>query len=202
MISNLIRHPYLVNVAQSTNGSVAAKTIVNSIGRPGFIMIDNNIDNETKKFAATKEFLYQATCLAVYMAIIVPVFKAGAFKLAKKYIYKGEEGFNKFKNLKEFLEYRKLAEKTLKNRTASLNKDHSVHKFKHDGLREDLLNNKAPELYPHIKGSIEFGSLIGSILGLAIIAPQVSQALIHPALRTIGLEQKEEKKNKNFDKQA
>lgn len=187
-ISNLITNSTLGNIARSTNGTVISKTVVNSVGRPGFILIDSHIDEDTKKFAATKEFLYQATCLAVYLAMIVPVFKKGAFKVAKKYIYKGSEGFDKFKNVNEFFAYQKYAGKTQTNRAASLSKDHSVYKFDHDNLREDLLNNASPEKYPHIKGSIELGSLIGSVLGLAIIAPQVSQALIHPILKVLGLE--------------
>lgn len=200
-ISKVISNPTLVNVAQNTNGTVVSKTLVNSVGRPGFIIIDSNIDNETRKYAAAKEFLYQMSCLAVYLALIVPVFKKGAFTFAKKYIYKGEEGFSKFKSAQEYLAYRNYADKTLQNRNASLSKDHSVFKFEHDGLREDLLKNKKPELYPHIKGSIELGSLIGSVLGLAIIAPNVSQALIHPMLRFIGMEKKE-KDNKQIDVKA
>ncbi len=187
-ISNAITNTTLTNIARSTNGTVVAKTMVNAAGRPGFILIDSHIDEDTKKFAATKEFLYQITCLAVYLAVIVPIFKKGAFKLAKKYIYKGEDGFSKFKNADEFFAYQKYAGKTQKNRTASLSKDHSVYKFDHDGLREDLINNPSPEKYPHIKGSIEFGSLIGSVLGLAIVAPQVSQTFIHPVLKALGLE--------------
>ena len=199
-ISKVITNPTLVNVAQNTNGTVVSKTLVNSVGRPGFIIIDSNIDNETRKYAAAKEFLYQMTCLAVYLALIVPVFKKGAFTFAKKYIYKGEEGFNKFKSAKEYFAYRKYAEKSPQNRKASLSKDHSVFKFEHDGLRDDLLNNKTPELYPHIKGTVELGNLIGSVLGLAIIAPNVSQALIHPMLRMIGMEK--EKPSKNIDTKA
>lgn len=187
-ISNAITNINLVNIARSTNGSVISKTAVNAMGRPGFILIDSHIDEDTKKYAATKEFLYQASCLAVYLALIVPVFKKGAFKFAKKYIYKGSEGFNKFKSANEFMAYQKYAVKTQNNRIASLSKDHSVYKFDHDNLREDLINNKKPENYPHIKGSIELGSLIGSVLGLAVIAPNVSQALIHPVLKGLGLE--------------
>ncbi len=185
-ISKVITNPALVNIAQNTNGTVVSKTLVNAVGRPGFILIDNHIDNETKKFAATKEFLYQVTCLAVYLVIIVPIFKKGAFKFAKKYIYKGKEGFKKFKSAKEYLAYRNYAAKALINRNAPLSKDNSVFEFNHDGLRDDLLNKKNPEKYPHIKGTIELGNLIGSILGLALLAPKVSQALIHPVLKFIG----------------
>lgn len=199
-LSKIITNPTLVNVAQNTNGTVVSKTLVNAAGRPGFILIDSNIDNETRKYAAAKEFLYQACCLAVYLALIVPVFKKGAFTFAKKYIYKGEEGFSKFKSAKEYFAYRNYAEKTQQNRNASLSKDHSAFKFEHDGLRDDLLNTKKPELYPHIKGAIELGSLIGSVLGLAVIAPNVSQALIHPMLRAIGMEKKE--KTQKIDTKA
>lgn len=189
-ISKVITNPYLVNIAQSSDASVATKTTVNSVGRPGFILIDKNIDLETKKFAATKEFLYQATSLLVYMALIVPIFKNGAFKIAKKYLYKGEQGFSKFRNAKEYLDYRKFAEKTKNDRIQSLGKDHSVDKFKHDNLREALINEVTPEKYNNIKGAIEVGNIIGSIVGLSVLAPNVSQVLIRPVLKVLGLDRK------------
>lgn len=193
-ISKVITNPYLVNIAQSSDASVATKTTVNSVGRPGFILIDRNIDLETKKFAATKEFLYQATSLLVYMALIVPIFKNGAFKIAKKYLYKGEQGFSKFRNAKEYLDYRKFAEKTKNDRIQSLGKDHSVDKFKHDNLREALINEVAPEKYNNVKGAIEVGNIIGSIVGLSILAPNVSQILIRPVLKALGMDKKPEPK--------
>ena len=189
-ISRVITNPYLVNIAQSSDASVATKTTVNSVGRPGFILIDKNIDLETKKFAATKEFLYQATSLLVYMALIVPIFKNGAFKIAKKYLYKGEQGFSKFKNAKEYLDYRKFAEKTKNDRIQSLGKDHSVDKFKHDNLREALINEVTPEKYNNVKGAIEVGNIVGSIVGLSVLAPNVSQVLIRPVLKVLGLDKK------------
>ena len=192
-ISKVITNPTLVSVAQNTNASVASETVLKSVGRPGFILIDKDIDPATKKYAAAKEFLYQATCLAIYMALVGPVFKNGAFKLAKKYVYKGAEGFDKFKGLNEYLAYHKLADKSLTYRSASLKKDHSIYKFEHDGLREALMTQEKPNMYPHIKGAIELGSTIGSVLGLAILAPQVSHAFIHPALRFLGLEEKKPK---------
>lgn len=201
-ITKAITNPTLVDIAQNTNASVATETTLKAIGRPGFILVDNDIDADTKKYAAAKEFLYQATCLAVYMAIVVPVFKKGAFTLAKKYIFKGENGFSKFKSANEYLAYHKLAEKSLTNRTASLSKDHSIHKFNHDGLRDDLLKNQKPEMYSSIKGSVELGSLIGSVLGLAVLAPQVSHAFIHPVLKMLGLEDKSKKNNNKVDTKA
>ena len=44
-----------------------------------------------------------------------------------------------------------------------------------------------------VKGAVELSNIIGSVLGLAILAPQVSHAFIHPALRFLGLEDKKAK---------
>lgn len=202
-ISNIITNPTLVNIAQNTTSSISCETALKAIGRPSFILVDKDIDPATKRYAAAKEFLYQTTCLAIYLTLLAPFVKKGAFNFAKKYIYKGENGFNKFKNADEYLFYRKIADKTLQNRKSSLTKDHSIYKFKNNGLREELLNNEKPELFPHIKGAIEVGNTIGSVLGLAILAPQLSHAFIHPALKLMGLEgNKPEENTKNLDTKA
>ncbi len=206
-IANGLSNSTLANIAQNTTASVSIETTLKSIGRPGFILIDNEISPATKKYAAAKEFLYQATCLAVYLALITPVFKKGAFTLAKKTFFKNKPEFAKFKNATEYLDYHNLASKNITNRRATLMKDHSRDKFLHDGLREDLTKNKNPEKYPLIKGTIELGSLIGSVLGLAILAPQISHVTIHPMLRALGLEKKdapktEQKNDVKLDKKA
>ena len=82
-LTKALTNPTLTTLSQNTNASVATETVLKSIGRPGFILIDNDIDPDTKKYAAAKEFLYQATCLLVYAALVVPVFKRGAFKFLK-----------------------------------------------------------------------------------------------------------------------
>ncbi len=198
-ISKAITNPTLVNVAQNSDASVICKTTVNAIGRPGFILIDSNISDNTKKFAATKEFLYQATCLAVYMAVIVPIFKKGGFKLAKEKIFKNTEGFEHFKNFKEYTHYRKLAENvSIKNRLQTLDKVISdkncqVRDMYNDTLIAEL-HKDTPNKFNSVKGAVDLSNIIGSVVGLAIVAPQVSQALIHPALRFVGLEKKEDKK--------
>lgn len=91
VISKVITNPTLVSVAQNTNASVASETVLKSVGRPGFILIDNDIDPATKKYAAAKEFLYQATCLAIYMALVGPVFKTGHSKLQRNISIKGKK---------------------------------------------------------------------------------------------------------------
>lgn len=184
----------LTNLVQSTSSSVTTETVLKAIGRPGFILIDNNISPDTKKYAAAKEFLYQATCLLVYMALVVPVFRKGAFKYAKNHLFKDmpEAGFNKFKDLKTYDLYRKLSDKSIEDRQHILNINKLQDRFTPE-IRNELLTKDEPDSFSKIKGSIETGSLLGSVLGLAILAPQVSHAFIHPALRLIGMEEKKPK---------
>ncbi len=197
-VKNFLTSSQLASIAQNTTQSVAVETTLKSIGRPGFILIDNDIDSDTKQYAAAKEFLYQATCLAVYMALIVPVFKKGGFKLAKKYIFKDTEGFQHFKDVKEYMHYRKLTDNpSVNNRLKTLEKERLTDKTKikdkyNETLQAELAKEK-PEKFAYVKGAVELSNIIGSVLGLAILAPQVSHAFIHPALRFLGLEQKDKK---------
>ena len=193
-ITSALTNSGLTNLVQSTSSSVATETVLKAIGRPGFILIDNDISPDTKKYAAAKEFLYQATCLVIYMALVVPVFKKGAFKYAKNHLFKNmpDAGFDKFKDLKTYALYRKLSEKTMEDRQHILNVNKLQDRFS-PSIRTELLTKDDPAKFSKIKGSIELGSLIGSVLGLAILAPQVSHAFIHPALRFLGLEKPKEK---------
>ena len=119
-ITNFLTSSTLSNIAQSTTAAVSIETGMKAVGRPSFILVDKKLDSNTKKYAATKEFLYQATCLATYMAIIIPIFKKGAYKLAKNKILKNEAGFNLFRNANEYLDYKKLASLSKESRTEAL----------------------------------------------------------------------------------
>ena len=207
-ISSLITSSQLANIAQNTTQSVAVETTLKSIGRPGFSLIDKDIDADTKQYAAAKEFLYQATCLAVYMALIVPIFKKGGFKLAKNVIFKNTQGFEHFKDVKEYMHYRKLADNpSVKNRISTLNKEilsegeGKLVKEKYDETLLTELEKKSPDKFDYVKGAVELSNIIGSVLGLAILAPQVSHAFIHPALRFLGLEDKSKKQHAAENKQ-
>lgn len=204
LLTKVATSPNLSSIAQSTVNQVAIETTLKAIGRPGFILIDNDIDPDTKKYAAAKEFLYQATCLAVYLALVIPVFKKGSFKLAKK-ILKDVPEFEKFKNLKHYEHYLKLCDTTPKNRVLTLGKEIKGKMIKTpegtqrrmlvsddycDDLVNELKNKKEPNRFNMVKGAVELGSIVGSVFGLAILAPQVSHAFIHPALRFLGMEEK------------
>lgn len=208
-VKNILTSSTLAGIAQNTTQSVAIETTLKSIGRPGFILIDKDIDPDTKQYAAAKEFLYQATCLAVYMALIVPIFKKGGFKLAKEKIFKNTEGFEHFKNVKEYMHYKKLADNpSINNRLKTLDKELIVDGVKVKDKYSDTLiaelHKEKPDTFKNVKGAIELSNIIGSVLGLAILAPQVSHAFIHPALRFLGLEEKNPKQDvqKNLDTKA
>lgn len=196
-IKGFLTNQSLAAVAQNTNAAVSIETSLKAIGRPSFILADNSIDYRTKKYAAAKEFLYQATCLAIYMLLVVPVFKRGFFNLAKNYIFKDEKIFTHFKSASEYLNYRKLASKRKINRVHSLEKtmiDGTKLRDKYDNFLQAELCKETPDKFPIVKGAIELGSTIGSVLGLAIIAPQVSHLIVHPMLKLTGLEDKNQKK--------
>lgn len=186
-IRNILTSPSLMNVAQNTAQAITIETSLKAAGRPAFILMDNDISKDTKKYAAIKEFLYQATCLGVYMALVVPVFKKGGFKFAKEKLYKNTEGFEHFKNFKEFAAFDKIAKipdvearlKTIKEKNLKFN----------DALLKNLKQKEAG--FANVTGAVALSDTIGSVLGLAILAPQVSHAFIHPAMKALGLEKKE-----------
>lgn len=186
-ISNFLTNPVLSRIAQSTSSSVSIETSLKAVGRPSFILADGDIEPETKRYAAVKELLYQATCLATYMAIVIPIFKKGSFKLAKNHIFKEEKAFQHFKNTEHYLNYHKLAGMSKEGRTNAL-KDNKYKNMFSDELQLSLKTEEKPEKFDMIKGVIEFGNTLGSVLGLAIFAPQVSHIVIHPLLKVLGME--------------
>lgn len=185
-LNSILSNPTLTRIAQSTSSSVSIETGLKAIGRPSFILADKKIDSDTKRYAAMKEFLYQATCLATYMLIIIPIFKSGSFKLAKN-ILKEETAFQKFKSAKEYLNYKKFAVMPKEARLKSLEEIKRKDTISKE-LKNYLMTSEKAEQYNIIKGAIEFGNIVGSVLGLAIFAPQVSHLIVHPTLKMLGME--------------
>ena len=188
-ITNILSNPTLSRIAQSTSSSVSIETGLKAVGRPSFILADKKLEPETKRYAAMKEFLYQATCLATYMAIIIPIFKNGSFKVAKK-ILKEEPAFNKFKNAKDYLNYKKFASMPKELRLKAMDESKVKNGFTKE-IEEHLRNTDKAEEYNIIKGSIEFGNIVGSVFGLAIFASQVSHLIVHLVLKFLGFEKDE-----------
>ncbi len=192
-LAKMIISSPLTTMAQSASTQVAVETTMKAIGRPGFILIDNNIDPDTKKYAVAKEFLYQATCLLLYMTLVVPLFKEGAFKIGPKLFKDHAADFAKFKSANDYYKYRKYADKPFESDRVVNNK---IDRLFNADLRKELKTKENPNLYTRVKGTIEAGNILGSVLGLAILAPQVSHAIIHPCLRALGMEEKKSAKAK------
>lgn len=181
-IQNLISNPTLYNMTQSTVTQVTTETCLKAVGRPAFILGDKQIDSQTKKFSATKEFLYQLTCLGIYLSMIHQ-FKKASFSIGRK-LFKDETVFKAFKHPGEFMEYYKMDEAAKSKRLEEINKTlKSEDKF----VKEKLNINLG-------KGIIESCSIFGTVVGLAILAPVVSHPLIHPILKAFGMEQNKETK--------
>ena len=90
--------------------------------------------------------------------------------------------------------------KSIADRKLTLQKEKVKDKY-HADVRRDLETNENPETYPLIVSTIGVFNLMGSVLGLAVLAPQVSHMFIHPALRLLGLEEKA-KKSEQKDENA
>ena len=114
-VANILLNPRFVNFANNTKYTVSTESIFKATGRPAAIMMDNHVDKDTRKYAATKEGLYQALCLAIYLTMIPLVFQKYGFKIAQK-ILKGDSSLPAFKNAAEYLNYAKLAKMDKKDR--------------------------------------------------------------------------------------
>lgn len=194
-ITNFLTNPTLSNVAQSTTMSVSMETGMKAVGRPSFILMDKDVDKSTKNYAAMKELLYQITCLGIYMALVIPVFKNGAFKIAKK-CFKDEKAFNYFENAKSYLDYLKLSKMGKVERINTINNKGSKLKLSKQ-IKAYLCRKDNPDKHSIIKGAIELGNIVGCVVGLAIISPQISQLIVHPVLKLLGFK-KPEQKNMNI----
>lgn len=178
-------------MTQNTVTQITTETCLKAVGRPAFILADKKIDPQTKKFSATKELLYQLTCLGIYLSIIIPVCRKSAFKAAKK-LFKDEKVFQAFKSTKEFSNFYKMNENERLAKLAELNKNRADgDKFTKENINTALA-----------KGSIELGSMFGSVTGLAILAPIVSHPLIHPIMKKNGITENKQTEEKKPQKPA
>ena len=174
MIPPILTNPAIYNITQTTQAQVALETGLKAVGRPGFILLDDSIDKNTKKYSSMKEFLYQLTCMAVSLGVVIPVFKKGSFAIARK-LFKDEAVFQVFKKSDDFNKFRKLTHDEKISKLGEINSANG----KNYALK-DLHENLA-------KGMIEVTSIAGSILGLSILSPLISRPLIRPVLKVFGL---------------
>lgn len=171
----------VASIAQNTMAAVAIETMFKACGRPAFIYLDKNTKPETKKYSATKELLYQGLCLGIYLTLING-FKRGGYALARKVFKEDADVQAVFDACKDPIKVlKKDKEKTIKGGFK-----HFMHAF-HEA--KDLNALTLP--MKKIKGGVEALSIVGSILGLALLAPQISHVILHPIMKFIGLDKKE-----------
>lgn len=191
-VAGILLNPKFVNFANNTKYTVSAESIFKATGRPAAIMLDNHVDKDTRKYAATKEGLYQALCLGIYLTMIPFVFQKYGFKLAQK-ILKGDSSLPAFKNAAEYLNYAKLAKMDIKDRKghkllAKISDTLKSSPEENLTLKEHLLSDKKPPEFPTAKGAIELSNLVGTVIGLAWIASELSNYILHPIMRGLGFE--------------
>ena len=182
MIPPILTNPTIYNITQTTQAQVAIETGLKAVGRPGFILLDNSIDKNTKKYSSMKELLYQLTCMALSLGVVIPIFKKGSFGIARK-IFKDEAVFQAFKKSDDFNKFRKLTQDEKVTKLNEINASEGKN-FDLKDLNEDLA-----------KGMIEITSIAGSILGLSILSPLISRPFIRPVLKTLGMDEKQQTKN-------
>lgn len=173
----LLNSPKFASIAQNTMAAVAIETGLKACGRPTFICLDKNTNSETKKYSATKELLYQSLCLLIYLTII-PLFKQGGYSVAKR-IFKDDAPVQKvFEDFKTPI-------KTAKGKTVE-----GFKRFMYE-FGEAKKTDSATSAMKKIKGGVEATSIVGSVIGLTMIAPQVSNLIIHPIMNALGFQKKE-----------
>lgn len=205
-VFNILTNPSLVSTSQNTVASVTIETSLKAVGRPAATLLDKHADKKTRQYSSVKELFYQILCLGIYMSVI-PLFKKGGFQLAKK-IFKDEVSMQNFKNAAEYLNYHKLAclpkEQRASHELMKLIPDKEIISGakKKISMRDELLTKEKPFKFPLAKGAIELSSIIGSVIGLTILAPELSHLFLHPLMKLVGMNDKVKNPEKKVDTKA
>lgn len=191
-VKHWVSNPKTAEFVENTFFAVSVETGLKMVGRPAFIMADKEADSkEKKKYAATKEMLYQGTCLGLYLSFM-PKIKKGLYNVFSKGLSKASpenaariDEFNKHSHLIE--EKHKLMTETLKTITDAAKKTESKNKALAEiiNLKDEVFKNQRLHLG---KGVKEFAAIVGSIGMLTIVAPQLGHLVIHPVMKVLGFD--------------
>jgi len=190
-VGNVLASDKLSKYATGATATVLIMTGIKAVARPAFIYADNKSDPETKKYTATKEFLYQMLCLGITF-LMLPAFKKLGFKMAENYVKNDEtaakilEKANEVKSgfLKNIYKSEKIS--AFANEAKSI-----LNKYKETG--DKSLEHTVNAIHAG-NGGAETGSLVGSVLGLTVLAPMISHEVLHPIMSAIGMDKKQESK--------
>ena len=171
-VRKVLANPKVASFAQNTVCAIAVETTLKATGRPAFIYYDKNANEQSKKYAATKELLYQTFCLGLFLGFIKPV-KNKVYNAAK-------DPENKRKlNLYDSFQAQ------INNATTKKEKNALERKFTH------LLHTNKD--YRYGKGLKELSSIASTVFILALCAPILSQIILHPVMDLIFGKKKENK---------
>lgn len=168
-IRRVTSNPKAAAFAQNTVCAIAVETTLKALGRPAFIYYDKNANGRSKKYAATKEFIYQSFCLGLYLSLI-DKFKGIAYNKFSKHLA------NKDPENKRKLDLFDAEQAKIK--AASKEKKASMEKAFHTMIQ------KNPDL-KFGKGVKELSSIGATVFILALCAPILSQIILHPVMNLI-----------------
>lgn len=197
-VKRFVSNPRTAEFVENTIFAVSVETALKMIGRPIFIMNDKEADSkEKKKFAATKEMLYQGVCFFLYVTFMKPI-KHGIYNLVSKGLSKNPENkvnIDEFNKQSKFIENRHEAMKEAAKKITDKTKRKEFKNKALDeilALKEKMRTNERMHLG---KGAKEFSAIIGSILMLTVVAPQISHFIIHPLMKALGFDKHEGSKH-------
>lgn len=171
-ISNVLSNKKVTYATKGIMAAVVGTTALKAIGRPIFIMTDKHSDSETKKYTATKEFLYQVLCLGLTFFMVLPAQRLG-FNIAKKHM----RDIAELKGITKFKEF-EIVTKDLDELTDEAKKI----------VGPKFNDNRSKHALKIVKGGVELGSFVGSIVGLTIVAPLISHELLHPIMHALKMD--------------
>lgn len=169
-IRKALANPKAAAFAQNTVCAIAVETTLKATGRPAFIYYDKHANEQSKKYAATKELLYQTFCLGLFLGFIKPVKNFVYNKLSKYQSGKNPENKRKIDLYNAF-------QSEIDNATSKAQKSLLERKLTH------LLHTN-PD-YHFGKGLKEFSSIASTVFILALCAPILSQIILHPVMDMI-----------------
>ncbi len=197
-VQRWVSNPKTAEFVENTFFAVSVETALKMIGRPTFIMMDKEADSKAKKkYAATKEMLYQGLCLGLYLTFL-PKIKKFFYSQITKFL--GNKNPEAKANIDEFNKQNKFVEakhKEMKEALKQIRDKAARKKIKNKAIDEIIKlkeNIKLNEKLHVGKGAKELSAIIGSILMLTVVAPQISHFILHPIMRVLGF--KEEKNHK------
>lgn len=166
-VRKVLANPKVASFAQNTVCAIAVETTLKATGRPAFIYYDKHANEQSKKYAATKEFLYQSFCLGLFLGFINPV-KNKVYKAMSKW-QAGKDPENKRK-----IDLYDSFQSKINNAATKKEKSSLERKFTH------LLHTNKD--YRYGKGLKELSSIVSTVFILALCAPILSQIILHPVM--------------------